>query len=84
VIASAVVGKRWPPAPAGATARGLLDALTSRDGFYAMLIVFIMVRGLAPAGLPALMLLVAVGTHAYWMARVALSIRPGRDGGRRP
>lgn len=82
VIASALVGKRWPPAPAGA--RGLLDGLTSRDGFYAMLIVFIVIRLLAPAGLPALMLVVAVGTHAYWLARAAQSIRPGRGGGRRP
>jgi hypothetical protein len=88
VIASAVVGKRWPPTPAAATARGpldgLLDGLTSRDGFYAMLIVFIVVRALAPAGLPVLMLVVAVGTHAYWVARAALSIRPGRGGGKRP
>jgi len=84
VIGSAVVGKRWPPARAAATARGLLDGLTSRDGFYAMLIIFIVVRVLVPVGLPALMLVVAVGTHAYWVARAALSIRPGRDGGRRP
>ncbi len=84
VVASAVVGKLRPPAPAAATPRGFLDALTSRDGFYAMLVIFIVVRLAAPAWLPALMLVVAVGTHAYWLARAALSIRPGRAAERRP
>jgi phosphatidylglycerophosphate synthase len=84
VVASAVVGKRWPPPPPTAADRGLLDALTSRDGFYAMLLIFIALRLTAPAGLPALMMVIAVGTHAYWVARAALSLRPGRAGGRRP
>jgi hypothetical protein len=64
--------------------RGLLDRLTSRDGFYAMIVIFIVLRLVAPAWLPALMIVVAVGTHAYWLARAALSVRPGRAGGRRP
>jgi phosphatidylglycerophosphate synthase len=84
VVGSAAVGKLWPPAPPTARDRGLLDALTSRDGFYAMLVLFIALRMLAPALLPALMVVVAIGTHAYWLARAALSIRPGRDGGRQP
>ncbi len=84
VVASAVVYKRWPPAPPTAADRGLLDGLTSRDGFYGMLLLFILLRLTAPAWLPALMMVIAVGTHAYWVARAALSLRPGRAGGRRP
>jgi phosphatidylglycerophosphate synthase len=84
VVASAVIGKLRPPAPASATPRGFLDALTSRDGFYAMLVTFIVVRLAAPAWLPALMLVVAVGTHAYWLARAALAIRPGQAAEKRP
>lgn len=85
VVASAVVGKRWPPvAPPATTPRGLLDALTSRDGFYAMLVLFLGLRVLAPALLPVLMIVVAVGTHAYWLTRAALWIRRGREAGTRP
>jgi type IV secretory pathway VirB3-like protein len=84
MVASAAVGKLWPPAPMTASVRGLLDRLTSRDGFYAMIVIFIVLRLVAPAWLPALMIVVAVGTHAYWLARAALSVRPGRAGGRRP
>jgi hypothetical protein len=83
-VASAVVYKRWPPAPPTAADRGLLDGLTSRDGFYAMLLIFIALRLAAPSRLPGLMMLIAVGTHAYWVARAALSLRPGRARGRRP
>jgi hypothetical protein len=75
VVASAVVGKLWPPAPLTATDRGLLDALTSRDGFYAMLVLFLVLRIVAPALLPSLMIVVAAGTHAYWVVRVALLVR---------
>jgi len=51
---------------------GRLDALTSRDGFYAMLVLFIALRIGAPDRLPILMAVVAAGTHAYWVARLAL------------
>jgi hypothetical protein len=81
VIASAAVGKLWPPAPIGR--RGLLDGLTSRDGFYAMLGVFITLRIAAPAWLPVLMIAVAAGTHAYWMARLTL-LRRARVSETRP
>jgi phosphatidylglycerophosphate synthase len=85
VVASAVVGKRWPPVTApSASARGLLDALTSRDGFYAMLVLFIVLRVAAPSLLPTLMTVVAVATHAYWLTRAALWIRRGREDGTRP
>ena len=84
VVASAVVGKVWPPVPTTASDRGPLDTLTSRDGFYAMLVIFIALRAVAPALLPLLMVVVAIGTHAYWVTRAALSIRPGPARERRP
>jgi phosphatidylglycerophosphate synthase len=77
VVASAIVGARWPPPPRTAPGRNLLDALTSRDGFYAMLLLFLALRGGAPGLLPALMVVVAIGTHAYWVARLAVSVRGG-------
>jgi hypothetical protein len=83
-VASAVVGKLWPPAPLTATDRGLLDALTSRDGFYAMLVLFLLLRIVAPALLPSLMIVVAAGTHAYWVVRVALLVRRRRQAGDDP
>jgi hypothetical protein len=72
VVGSALVGKVWPPAPLSAGKRRGLDALTSRDGFYAMLVLFIALRIGAPDRLPILMAVVAAGTHAYWVARLAL------------
>jgi hypothetical protein len=84
VVASALVGKVWPPARPTATPRGFLDALTSRDGFYAMLLVFIFLRVVAPSWLPGLMIVVAVGSHAYWLARLVVLVRRGRAGGTRP
>jgi phosphatidylglycerophosphate synthase len=72
VVGSALVGKVWPPAPTSAGKRRGLDALTSRDGFYAMLVLFIALRIGAPDRLPILMAVVAAGTHAYWVARLAL------------
>jgi phosphatidylglycerophosphate synthase len=84
VLASAVVGKLWPPAPLTAAHRGLLDALTSRDGFYVMLVLFLVLRIAAPALLPTLMIVVAAGTHAYWIARLALLWRRRRRAGDDP
>jgi phosphatidylglycerophosphate synthase len=71
VVISAAVGKLWPPATA--PRRDLLDRLSSRDGFYAMLLLFLALRLGAPGWLPALLGVVAAGTHAYWVAR-ALSL----------
>jgi phosphatidylglycerophosphate synthase len=68
VLASAAIGKLWPPAPASAP-RNLLDRLTSRDGFYAMLSLFVVMGLFRPTLLPGLMLVVAAGSHAYWLTR---------------
>jgi phosphatidylglycerophosphate synthase len=70
VVVSGLLAKRFPPAPG----RGLLDDLSSRDGFYSMLAAFVLVRLAAPSLLPALMIFVATGAHAYWVAR-ALALR---------
>ena len=61
VLAGGLVGKLWPPAPASAR-RNVLDRLTSRDGFYAMLSLFVLMGLFRPTLLPGLMLVVAIGS----------------------
>jgi hypothetical protein len=68
-----IIGKIWPPAPSTAS-RHLLDRLTSRDGFYAMLTLFVLLGVFRPSLLPSLMLLVAAGTHIYWLSRALVLI----------
>ena len=71
------------PLPVDMTGMRALD-VGSRDGFYAMLLLFIILRVVAPSWLPGLMIVVAVGSHAYWLARLVLLVRRGRAGGTRP
>jgi phosphatidylglycerophosphate synthase len=70
ILGSAVVAKAWPDTGVDG-AGGALVNMGSRDGFYAMLVLFIAARTFAPAALPWLMVLVAVGSHAYWVTRFA-------------
>jgi phosphatidylglycerophosphate synthase len=77
IIASAVVAKLWPVAGDTGGVGGALQSLGSRDGFYAMLALFIVARALAPAALPLLMIVIALGAHAYWLARAAYTLRRG-------
>ena len=70
VVVSAMVAKTSPKG-VGAGVGGVLDALGSRDGFYGMLLAFILALALAPALLPPLMVVVAAGAHAYWLTRLA-------------
>jgi len=70
ILGSAAVAKWWPDTGAAGAGRALVD-MGSRDGFYAMLLLFIATRALAPAALPWLMVVVALGSHAYWVARFA-------------
>jgi len=70
ILGSAAVAKWWPDTGAAGAGGALVD-LGSRDGFYVMLLLFIAARALAPAALPWLMVLVALGSHAYWLARFA-------------
>jgi phosphatidylglycerophosphate synthase len=80
VIASAGVAKLWPVTSTAGGLGGALANLGSRDGFYAMLVLFIVARALAPAALPLLMIVVALGTHAYWLARALYTAWVGASG----
>jgi len=70
VVVSAMLAKTSPRS-AGRGLGGFLDALGSRDGFYGMLVAFILALAFAPSVLPLLMVVVAVGSHAYWLTRLA-------------
>jgi phosphatidylglycerophosphate synthase len=72
-LGSAVVAKLWPPR-GGEGVGSRLENMGSRDGFYAMLVLFIGALALAPALLPWLMALVAVGSNAYWIARIMVAL----------
>ena len=87
VVASALIAKTSPRTAAGgvggflAALGGVLAALGNRDGFYAMLLLFILSLTFAPALLPILMIVVAAGSHAYWLTRLAyrlVAARPSR------
>jgi len=67
---SAMLAKTSPRS-AGRGVGGFLDALGSRDGFYGMLVGFILALAFAPSALPLLMIVVAAGSHAYWLTRLA-------------
>jgi len=74
IIASAAVAKLWPTTGAATPISTTLENLGSRDGFYAMLLLFIAARALSPTALPSLMVVVALGAHAYWLARAAYTL----------
>jgi phosphatidylglycerophosphate synthase len=82
VVVSAMIAKTSPRSAAGGVG-GFLDALGSRDGFYAMLALFILALAFAPPLLSVLMILVAAGSHAYWLTRLAyrLFATPPRPAG---
>jgi phosphatidylglycerophosphate synthase len=73
IVASAFVAKWWPPrGTAGMT--GAVEDLGSRDGFYALLLLFIALRTFAPSLLPLLMIVVMLGSNAYWVVRAGLAV----------
>lgn len=78
-VASAAVAKTSPPA-GGSGLRGLFQALGNRDGFYAMLVFFILGLAFWPSSLPFLMAVVAVGSHAFWLGGLALRLVGVRRG----
>lgn len=69
VVVSAMVAKASRRS-VGVGVGGVLDAIGNRDGFYGMLLVFIVALAFAPALLPPLMILIAAGSHAYWITRL--------------
>lgn len=52
----------------GETVGGALKNMGNRDLFYALLLVFALLRGGLPAALPLLALVVALGSQTYWIA----------------
>lgn len=76
VVMSAVLAKTWPATGEVGGIGGVFQGLSNRDGFYGVLVVFIIALALVPAVLPLLMILVAVGAHVYWLGRVAYGYRP--------
>lgn len=76
VVASSALAKTSPPR-GGTGLGGLLDALSNRDGFYAMLALFLAGLALWPPVLPWLMVVVAVGAHGLWLGRLACRLRTG-------
>lgn len=75
VLASATVARLWPATGAAGRTATALENLGTRDGFYAMLLLFITAHAAAPAALPWLMIVVALGSHAYWLARATYTVR---------
>jgi phosphatidylglycerophosphate synthase len=78
VVVSAMIAKTSPRS-AGGGVGGFLDALGSRDGFYAMLALFILALAFAPPLLSPLMIVVAAGSHAYWLTRLAYRLLARRS-----
>ncbi|MBI4638051.1 MAG: CDP-alcohol phosphatidyltransferase family protein [Candidatus Rokubacteria bacterium] len=71
VVTSAILAKTSPPRTAGNGVGAVLESLGNRDGFYAMLLLFIVTLALRPALLPLLMIVVAAGANAYWLGHLA-------------
>ena len=73
--ASALVAKTSPrPIPGHGLTRAI-SAIGTRDGFYLLLLLFILALGLAPAELALLVLVAAIGSHAYWLSALAVRWR---------
>jgi phosphatidylglycerophosphate synthase len=68
-IGSAVLAQN-PPAAAGGVG-ATLDALGNRDGFYLMLVLFILLLAAWPGALPIFMIVVAAGCHTFWLSHLA-------------
>jgi len=73
IMASAFVAKWWPPRGTGGMS-GAVEDFGSRDGFYALLLIFLGLRAFAPWALPILMIVVMLGSHAYWVVRSAVAL----------
>lgn len=77
-VASALMTQTSPP-PATGGIGWILSALSNRDGFYAMLVLFIASLAVLPSALPLLMLVVAAGSHAFWLGRLVYRFRPNTE-----
>ena len=59
----------------GAGVPRALTRLGNRNGFYVLLLAFVALLALAPAALPALLLVATLAAHAYWVGHLALRLR---------
>ena len=76
-VASAAVAKAWPAVAMPDRIGTAISGLGNRDGFYAMLIAFIVSRTYWPDALPWLMIVVAAGSHAFWIGRALYRLTRG-------
>jgi phosphatidylglycerophosphate synthase len=73
-VGVALSARLAPPAPRKIDPVGLgrlLHALGNRDPFYAMLVAFALLVWFRPSRVGALALLVAAGSHVYWISTAA-------------
>jgi phosphatidylglycerophosphate synthase len=59
----------------GASVPRALTRLGNRNGFYVLLLAFLALLALAPAALPALLLVATLAAHVYWVGHLALRLR---------
>lgn len=76
-VASAAVAKAWPGVAMPDRVGAAISGLGNRDGFYAMLLAFIAARAVWPQALPWLMIVVAAGSHAFWVGRLLYRLTRG-------
>src|SRR5262245_39569229 len=72
--ASALVAKTAPRPRPGPGLPQAISAIGTRDGFYLLLVLYILALGMAPAALPRLVLVAAIGSHTYWVVAVAVRV----------
>ena len=85
VTLSALLARKLPrEIEVGPSLGGALRHMGNRDLFYAVLLVFVALRGAVPSLLPALAVLVATGSQCYWLACLALLRRTRGPEGDRP
>jgi phosphatidylglycerophosphate synthase len=77
IIASAAAMKIWPALAMPDRLGMAIAGIGNRDGFYAMLAGFIIARMVWPDALPFVMIVVAAGSHAYWVGRVLYRLLRG-------
>lgn len=70
--ASAFVTKAAPPPAAGDVPARILASLGVRDGFYLLLVLHVLAVSAAPQAIPYLILLAAIGAHAFWPVSLVL------------
>src|SRR5262245_50158747 len=59
------------PATGGGGIGARLDALSNRDGYYAIVILFVLALAFLPAALPVYMIFIAAGCHVFWVSQLA-------------